>query len=108
MEQMICGMLADMSKRRTYTSEQREQWLAKFEQAGTSAVVFCREHQLDYSSFQRWRRTSQSTEMTKPKVDFIEVELPSASPTSGPGMHVELTFPGGLTLHIHSTPSPRS
>lgn len=92
-----------MSYRR-YSQDERKQWLARFEQSGTSATAFCREHQLSYPSFLRWRR--QAGRGVEPPADFIELEVtrPAACPKTET---VELVFPSGLTLRISPQPAVR-
>ncbi len=96
-------MLGAMSYRR-YTEEERAAWLARFERFTGSAVSFCREQELNYQSFLRWRREAASEAPGAP--EFIELALPS--PASAPaGETVELIFPGGLTLRINPQPIRR-
>jgi len=97
-------MLGAMSYRR-YTEEERREWLTRYEQCATSAAAFCREHELNYQSFLRWRQRATPGSESSP--EFLELEVPC--PVSVPHAEtVELTFPGGLTLRINAQPAPRS
>ena len=96
-------MMPSMSTRRHYTQQERERWLTKFDQTGSTAVSFCREHQLCYQTFLRWRKAGRESNAVS--ADFIEIEVPAPSSAPLTVQQVELTFPGGLTLRIHS-PSP--
>lgn len=97
-------MLGAMSYRR-YTEEERREWLTRYEQCATSAAAFCREHELNYQSFLRWRQ--RATPGSESSTEFLELEVPC--PVSVPHAEtVELTFPSGLTLRINAQPAPRS
>jgi transposase-like protein len=43
-------------KRRRFSPEQIQSYLDEFSQSQLSAAEFCREHQLGYGTFQRWRQ----------------------------------------------------
>ncbi len=96
-------MIGPMSYRR-YTQDEREQWLAKFEESSSSAAAFCREHGLSYASFLRWRR--QAGAGVEPPTEFIELEV--GRPGSCPNPEaVEVTFPSGIILRIFAQPAGR-
>jgi len=89
-----------MSKRRHFTQSEREQWLARFDSHDSTAASFCRNHDLCYQTFLRWRRLARQQHPPSAPGPFIELELPAQSPSSAPHQTVELSFPGGLTLRI--------
>ena len=98
----ITGMMVPMSNRRQYTQQEREHWLAQFDQTDSTAISFCREHQLCYQTFLRWRRAKRESNRAG-NPDFVEIEVPGAPVAPPAAPRVELTFPGGLTLCIHSS-----
>ena len=100
----VWDMMAGMSTRRHYTQQDRERWLTKFDQTDSTAVAFCREHQLCYQTFLKWRKAGRKPN-TGAGANFIEIEVPASSPAPSTAQRVELSFPGGLTLRIHS-PAP--
>tara|TARA_R110002167_G_scaffold364347_1_gene586117 strand:+ start:184 stop:486 length:303 start_codon:yes stop_codon:yes gene_type:complete len=100
--------MADMSTRRHYTRHERERLLALFDHTDSTALAFCREHQLCYQTFLRWRKLARD-QVSEPAPEFIEIEVPSSAPRASAAPQVELTFPGGLTLRIFApiaTPQP--
>jgi hypothetical protein len=99
-------MMARMSTRRYYTQQDREHWLTKFDQADSTAVAFCREHQLCYQTFLKWRKAGRESNIVS-GADFIEIEVPTPPPAPPTAPRVELSFPGGLTLRIFTPLSPQ-
>ncbi len=88
---------------RRYTEEERAAWLAKFERSTASAAAFCREHEISYGSFMRWRAQAESEPTVPEPAEFIELDVPRPAPAQS-GQSVELSFPCGLTLRIVPTP----
>lgn len=100
--------------RRRYTEEEKANYLAKFEAAGTNAAAFCREEGLAYQTFLSWRRSrgnlSQAVAAARP-AEFVEVELEPAPACPGRGAGtpaVELTLGAGMVLRIYPTQGGRS
>ena len=88
--------MAAMSTRRYYTRQERERLLAIFDHTDSTALAFCREQQLCYQTFLRWRRVARD-HVGKPAPEFIEFEVPASAPQPSVAPQAELTFPGGLT-----------
>jgi len=95
-------MLEDMSKRRRFTQQQREELLTLFDKSSMRASVFCREQDLNYQTFLTWRRRDRKSEQRK-EIDFVEVEWPlkQETQTERHNSHrIELLLPGGMSLRI--------
>ena len=90
-----------MSTRRHYTQQERASLLSQFDHRKTTAVAFCQKHDLCYQTFLRWRKNARDL-TTQSETDFIEIDVPTFPPASPAVPQVELSFPGGLTLRIHS------
>ncbi len=76
-----------MSRRR-YTEDEKTGFLAEFERDGCNAAVFCRERELPYQSFLKWRRKLRAAvEPALPTqgASFVEVELQPGGPSPGRG-----------------------
>ncbi len=100
-----------MSAKR-YTKEQKSSWLEEFNQRGGSAAAFCRDREIPYQSFTKWRRAAKGeaagddTDSTEAK-RFVEIDL---SPAHGIGLApntgsaaVELSLGNGMILRIFPT-----
>ena len=99
--------MADMSTRRHYTRHERERLLALFDHTDSTALAFCREHQLCYQTFLRWRKLARD-QVSEPAPDFIEFDVPASLSQPSVAPQAELTFPGGLTLRIFAPVATRS
>ena len=102
-----------MSAKR-YTKEQKTSWLEEFKHAGGSAAAFCRDREIPYQSFTKWRRAArraageEEADSTEAK-RFVEIDL---SPAHGIGLArdvrdaaVELSLGNGMILRIFPTRS---
>jgi transposase-like protein len=91
-----------MSRKR-YTDQEKTRIIREFEQHDGSAADFCRQHEVSYQTFMKWRRraTTSLPSMTEPPA-FLEFELGAAHKRrvfAGP--LIELELGGGIILRIH-------
>jgi transposase-like protein len=88
-------------KRRRFSPEQIQAYLDAFSQCQLSATEFCRQHQIGYATFQRWRQGRASAISAKPR--FASVPLGSLLAQS---WAVEVTLPNGCALRLQTEMSP--
>jgi transposase-like protein len=88
---------------RRRTSEERQEWLARYRQSGLSQREFCERHPLPLSTLTYWlrreRRQPQESPLEAPALQ--ELSLPAllgASPASA--WVAELSVPGGRILRL--------
>ena len=83
-------------------AEARMKWSALVsEQAssGKSVLAWCREHQIDYPAFLRWRRRlEEPTEAVSGFIEVVGVEIPQRILAQAPRM--ALDFGHGLRLEL--------
>ena len=78
--------------------ERRAQWSAlvsEWESSGASALAWCRERQLNYAAFLRWRKRLEGAGTVVPS-GFVELVVAE----SGPGCAVILDFGHGLRMEL--------
>lgn len=89
--------------RRVYTSQEKAEHLALFEQSGMTQGDFCREMGISGSTFSLWRRRPReeagSAESTP---QFAEVQL--SAPTTGATTAATVTvhLPGGAKIEVNA------
>jgi len=104
--------------RRTFTDDERADWVLRFRSSGLTQPEFAREHGLKLGTLQRWLygRGAQAATQRKPLVPapgdrshrkpgrapsatFREVRLPPLGPGSA-GWVAEVTWPSGVTVRF--------
>lgn len=104
-------VLSGVSKRRTWSTEEKLRILAQAMAPGSSVKLACRAHGVSSGQFYTWRKQFRSGELT----GFVPVsvaaeppslaepvsvkEEPPAPPPPVPGL-VEVELPGGIRLRI--------
>lgn len=102
-------VLSGVSKRRSWSLEEKLRILAQGEAPGSSVKLACRAHGVSSGQFYTWRKQFRSGELT----GFVPVavmpeppSMPAAGPmrekpvsVSAPGL-VEVELPGGVKLRI--------
>jgi transposase len=103
-----CEVLARVSKRRSWSAEEKVRILAQATAPGSSVKLACRAHGVSSGQFYTWRKQFRSGELTG-FVPLLVAEAPSPSapvpvkeaslPTPVAGL-VEVELPGGIRLRI--------
>ncbi len=84
-------------RRRSWSPEQKADYLAQFAASGTTAEEFCRDRGLSSATFSGWRHRRQTRNAAPGRRKFAEVRIETAAPstaTSGVTLHC----PGGISL----------
>jgi hypothetical protein len=93
------------NKLRTYSKEQKAQWVAKYQASGLTLRAFSEQNNIGYMSLWRWLRRSEKpvAEALAPAI-FTELKLPSAGANCA--WAVELTLPNGTVLRMTKDTPP--
>jgi transposase-like protein len=84
-------------KRRRFSAQQIQQYLADFERGGLSATAFTREHGLCYSVFCRWRKQGRR----QPRLQPVALGT-----LLSPSWAAEIVLPQGVTVRLHAQAAP--
>lgn len=95
-------------------AEEWRQIFTDWAASGQTQADFCRDHDIGYSTFQKWKRTldadgrsSATPESSKPNAPlFAEVAWPADEPTSGGAEQhwdIELQLGPGICLRIRQS-----
>ena len=105
-----CGLIrSDRRGRLLVRAEQRAAILQAFDAGSLSAMAFCRQHGLSYSTFATWiqkrrRESSTSTpEVRAPALaspSFAEVQLDQPAIFAQPRHPIKLNLPSGASVEI--------
>ena len=106
-----CEVLPGISKRRSWSTEEKLRILAQATAPGSSVKLACRAHGVSSGQFYTWRKQFRSGELT----GFMPVsvvaeppslpvpspvkEVPAPAPVLAPGL-VEVELPSGVRLRI--------
>ena len=84
------------TKRRRWTSKQRQRFLARFHQSQLTQSEFAAQHSVGLSTLSKWLRLER--DIIPPKVKFQEVRLPN------PASHwpVEVVSPQGWIVRLQN------
>lgn len=93
--------IPEARKRRRFSPEQIQSHLDAFSQSQVSAAEFCRQHNLGYATFQRWRQCRSTPAKAEPQFESIAL-----SGLLAPGWAAEVALPNGCTLRLQATVSP--
>lgn len=78
--------------------------LAKWSASGLSAAAFCRQHELNYPAFCKWRAAAKNpspSQSTQPHF----IPLAQLAPENPPhGWHIVLQLAPGVELRLSQTP----
>jgi hypothetical protein len=91
--------MENKSNRRERSKDKFFSLIPVFEKSGLSQVVFCKEHDLAYSTFQYWLKKFRKEEIVSPA--FVEVKIPAIKNIS---LGVEILLPTGAKIicYAHS------
>jgi hypothetical protein len=99
---------ADGLGRLLVRAQQRAAILKAFDESSMSAMAFCRQHGLSYSTFATWiqrRRREQSSlakSDTTAKPAFAEVVMDDGKPTPKTALPLRVTLRSGVSFEISS------
>jgi len=102
-------VLPGVSKRRSWSTEEKPRILAQAEAPGSSVKLACRAHGVSSGQFYTWRKQFRSGELTGfvpvsvvPEPPSLAAPVPATedpAPTPAPGL-VEVELPSGVRLRI--------
>jgi transposase-like protein len=97
-------------KPRTWSAEERAEWVALFENSGQTALEFCRDNDLSPTTLAFWR-SQRKDAATRPDLDeaaFVEVPLAALNSGAAPACAAVVTvrLVGGMQLEIVSGTDP--
>jgi len=93
-------VLPGVSKRRSWSTEEKLRILAQAAAPGSSVKLACRAHGVSSGQFYTWRKQFRSGELTGLlPVSVPAKEEPAPVPPPVPGL-VEVELPGGIRLRI--------
>lgn len=91
-------------KRRRFTVEQRQDYIARFGRSGLSASEFCRREQLHAATFSLWRQRTKTS--SAPAFAEVHVAAPAPALTNSAavlvlpcGARLELALDGDASWH---------
>jgi len=92
---------------KSYTRRTREQWealVAEHQASDLSAPEYCKQHDIAYASFSKWRTKLKSTLVepgsSKNATPFVELTAPANVQTTESHWHIELDLAPGVQLRI--------
>jgi transposase-like protein len=83
--------------RRVYSTQEKADYLALFEQGGMTPADFCREMSLHEATFSLWRRSAREPSGASA---FADVQLATTKTDSAPLVMVEL--PNGARIEVNA------
>jgi transposase-like protein len=100
---------APARKLRTFSAEEKAEWVKKYEQSGLTLPQFSKQAGLEYVSLYRWTRKQSETGSPVEKsiqgaIDFAELKLPASHQRSD--WAVELALANGTVLRLTKDAPP--
>jgi len=81
---------------------QWQQILSDFNQTDLPANVYCKEHNLAYGTFAKWRQRLTRHEQATDRRSLVELIAPTSSSSKPEQWQVELELGNGMTLRLRT------